>query len=98
MTMREVVIYDAHTGKIAYKIDLKKIVFNDNLQSFLEGIPSHFGVKNHSIYSRIVGHEHVRYEEPVPSETFTVVNDQFIKINYVDKDGTPQSTWIDLAK
>lgn len=98
LTMREVVIYDAHTGKIAYKIDLKKIVFNDNLQSFLEGIPSHFGVKNHSIYSRIVGHEHVRYEEPVPSETFTVVNDQFIKINYVDKDGTPQSTWIDLAK
>ena len=79
-------------------MDLKKIVLNDNLKSFLEGIQSHIGNKNYSVYPRIVGHEHVRYAEPVQSETFTVENDQFIKINYVDKDGTPQSTWIDLAK
>lgn len=98
-TMREVVIYDAHTGKLAYKIDLKKMVLNEKLKSFLEGIQTHYvGYENYSIYPRIVGHEHVRYAMPVPTETFTVENDQFIKINYFDKDGTPQSTWIDLAK
>lgn len=98
LTMREVVIYDAQSGKIAYKMDLKKIVLNDNLKSFLEGIQSQIGNKNYSFYPRIVDHEHVRYAEPMPSEAFTVENGQFIKINFVDQDGIQQSTWIDLAK